>query len=136
MNRLYHCRPCHCHDHQCPAYLALEEHVSTKEEINTAMKLGTNYPFGPFEWANAIGANNILNASRKIKPGKQQVQTSRGILERSQTINCMSLILNIDTSGSEAYVSLTETGGGDSFHNNDTQKDHGIPANSYFTYRT
>ena len=43
------------------AYLALEEKVSTKEEIDTAMKLGTNYPFGPFEWAEKIGLKNIFN---------------------------------------------------------------------------
>ena len=24
------------------------------------MKLGTNYPFGPFEWCKMIGAENIL----------------------------------------------------------------------------
>ena len=41
------------------AYLALGEKVSTKEEIDTAMKLGTNYPFGPFEWAEKIGIKNI-----------------------------------------------------------------------------
>ena len=37
------------------AFLALQEGVSTKEEINTAMKLGTNYPLGPFEWVEKIG---------------------------------------------------------------------------------
>ncbi|MBB1287092.1 hypothetical protein HRH25_22115 [Flavisolibacter sp. BT320] len=42
------------------AYLALEEGVSTKEEINTAMKLGTAYPYGPFEWAEKIGVQNIV----------------------------------------------------------------------------
>ena len=31
------------------AYFALEEEVSSKEEIDTAMKLGTNYPYGPFD---------------------------------------------------------------------------------------
>lgn len=41
------------------AYFALEEKVSTKEEIDTAMKLGTNYPFGPFEWGDKIGLKNI-----------------------------------------------------------------------------
>jgi 3-hydroxybutyryl-CoA dehydrogenase len=41
------------------AYLALEEGVSTKEEIDTAMKLGTNYPYGPFEWSKKIGLKNI-----------------------------------------------------------------------------
>lgn len=41
------------------AYLALEENVSSKEEIDIAMKLGTNYPFGPFEWSQKIGLINI-----------------------------------------------------------------------------
>lgn len=41
------------------ACFALEEKVSTKEEIDIAMKLGTNYPYGPFEWAKKIGWQNI-----------------------------------------------------------------------------
>jgi len=43
------------------AYFALEDNISTKEQIDTAMKLGTNYPFGPFEWAEKIGIKNISN---------------------------------------------------------------------------
>ncbi len=41
------------------AYLALEESVSTRAEIDIAMKLGTNYPYGPFEWSEKIGLQNI-----------------------------------------------------------------------------
>lgn len=41
------------------AYFGLEDNISTKEQIDTAMKLGTNYPFGPFEWAEKIGLENI-----------------------------------------------------------------------------
>ena len=41
------------------AYFALNEKVSTKEEIDVAMKLGTNYPYGPFEWSEKIGLKNI-----------------------------------------------------------------------------
>lgn len=37
------------------AFFSLEENISTEQEIDTAMKLGTNYPFGPFEWAEKIG---------------------------------------------------------------------------------
>jgi len=43
------------------AYFALGDDVSTKDEIDTAMKLGTNYPFGPFEWASIIGLRNIYD---------------------------------------------------------------------------
>ncbi len=41
------------------AFFTLNEKVSTKEEIDTAMKLGTNYPYGPFEWASIIGLKKI-----------------------------------------------------------------------------
>jgi 3-hydroxybutyryl-CoA dehydrogenase len=43
------------------AFFALEEKISTKDEIDTAMKLGTNYPYGPFEWCKMIGASSIFN---------------------------------------------------------------------------
>ena len=48
------------------AFFALQEGVSTPEEINTAMKLGTAYPFGPFEWAAKIGAQNIVTLLQKL----------------------------------------------------------------------
>ncbi len=41
------------------AYFTLEEEISSKKEIDIAMKLGTNYPYGPFEWASLIGLNKI-----------------------------------------------------------------------------
>jgi 3-hydroxybutyryl-CoA dehydrogenase len=41
------------------AYFTLQDEVSTKEEIDTAMRLGTNYPLGPFEWSEKIGLKNI-----------------------------------------------------------------------------
>jgi len=48
------------------AFYALGEKVSTKEEIDLAMKLGTNYPQGPFEWAEKIGLNNIYHLLNKL----------------------------------------------------------------------
>jgi 3-hydroxybutyryl-CoA dehydrogenase len=41
------------------AYFALSEKVSTKEEIDIAMKYGTSYPYGPFEWSKKIGLKKI-----------------------------------------------------------------------------
>ena len=43
------------------AYFAKEDNVSTEAEIDIAMKLGTNYPFGPFEWAGIIGIKNVYD---------------------------------------------------------------------------
>jgi 3-hydroxybutyryl-CoA dehydrogenase len=48
------------------AYFALEEGVSTKEEIDTAMKLGTNYPYGPFEWCKKIGTVNVFTLLSRL----------------------------------------------------------------------
>lgn len=48
------------------AFISLGEGVSTTEEINTAMKLGTAYPYGPFEWAEKIGVQNIVTLLQKL----------------------------------------------------------------------
>ncbi|MGH2574354.1 MAG: 3-hydroxyacyl-CoA dehydrogenase family protein [Ignavibacteria bacterium] len=37
------------------------EKIASLEDIDTAMKLGTNYPFGPLEWADKIGIDLICN---------------------------------------------------------------------------
>jgi 3-hydroxybutyryl-CoA dehydrogenase len=49
------------------AWFAKGEDVSTNEEIDTAMKLGTNYPKGPFEWAKEIDEKNIVALLNKLK---------------------------------------------------------------------
>ena len=54
------------------AFFALEENVSTEEEIDTAMKLGTNYPFGPFEWSKKIGLQNIYSLLSALS--KEQIR--------------------------------------------------------------
>lgn len=54
------------------AFFTLEENVSTEEEIDTAMKLGTNYPFGPFEWSKKIGLQNIYSLLSALS--KEQIR--------------------------------------------------------------
>lgn len=54
------------------AYYALQEEVSTKTEIDIAMKLGTNYPYGPFEWSEKIGLKNIYDLLGEL--GKTDVR--------------------------------------------------------------
>jgi len=48
------------------AYLALGEGVSDKNQIDLAMQLGTNYPMGPFAWAEKIGKVRVLNLLEKL----------------------------------------------------------------------
>lgn len=42
------------------AAYALMEGVATVADIDTAMKLGLNYPHGPLEWADSIGPGTVL----------------------------------------------------------------------------
>ena len=42
------------------AYYTVMEGTATREDIDTGMKLGTNYPMGPFEWAASWGIANIF----------------------------------------------------------------------------
>jgi 3-hydroxybutyryl-CoA dehydrogenase len=41
------------------ACLARDEGVATASDIDTAMRLGTNYPHGPLEWADRIGLERV-----------------------------------------------------------------------------
>lgn len=41
------------------ACYTLQEGTASIEDIDAAMKLGTNYPYGPFEWADKIGIKNV-----------------------------------------------------------------------------
>ncbi|MDB4447765.1 3-hydroxyacyl-CoA dehydrogenase family protein [Roseivirga sp.] len=41
------------------AFYTVQEGTATKKDIDLGMKLGTNYPHGPFEWCKKIGIQNI-----------------------------------------------------------------------------
>jgi 3-hydroxybutyryl-CoA dehydrogenase len=43
------------------AFYALEEEIASAADIDRAMKLGTNYPYGPLEWSKKIGLRNVCN---------------------------------------------------------------------------
>lgn len=65
------------------AFLALSEGVSTKEEINAAMKLGTAYPHGPFEWAKKIGVQNIASLLQKLSQSQPRYTPSALLVEEA-----------------------------------------------------
>jgi 3-hydroxybutyryl-CoA dehydrogenase len=48
------------------AYFGLGDEISSKKDIDTAMKLGTNYPYGPFEWSEKIGLKKIASLLKKL----------------------------------------------------------------------
>lgn len=48
------------------AFYTVQEGTATKEDIDLGMKLGTNYPFGPFEWCEKIGIENVYETLEAI----------------------------------------------------------------------
>lgn len=48
------------------AYFGFGEGISSKKDIDTAMLLGTNYPFGPFAWSEKIGVQKIYRLLKTL----------------------------------------------------------------------
>ncbi len=48
------------------AVFALMEGTASKEDIDIAMKKGTNYPYGPLEWADQIGLDEVYAVVRGL----------------------------------------------------------------------
>ncbi len=67
------------------AFLALEEGVSSEEDINTAMKLGTNYPYGPFEWAEKIGVHKVSALLTRLSIDNPHYTPCRLILQSEES---------------------------------------------------
>lgn len=43
------------------AFYTVQEGTATEGDIDQAMKLGTNYPHGPFEWCDKIGLSDVYD---------------------------------------------------------------------------
>ena len=68
------------------AYFALDEEVSSKKDIDTAMKLGTNYPYGPFEWCDKIGVQQVYQLLAKLSLTDERFLPSAGITAANTNI--------------------------------------------------
>jgi 3-hydroxybutyryl-CoA dehydrogenase len=49
------------------ACFALGEHVASAEDINTAMRLGYNWPIGPLEWGEQLGWSRALGVLEELR---------------------------------------------------------------------
>ncbi|HEX6915003.1 MAG TPA: 3-hydroxyacyl-CoA dehydrogenase family protein [Chitinophagaceae bacterium] len=68
------------------AYFAWGEGVSSKEDIDTAMKLGTNYPYGPFEWSEKIGLHLFYRLLRCLAATDERYQPAPAMEQELKAI--------------------------------------------------
>jgi 3-hydroxybutyryl-CoA dehydrogenase len=62
------------------AFYAKNDKVSNEADIDTAMKFGTNYPYGPFEWASIIGLKNIYQLLTRLAEKDERYLPAPGLL--------------------------------------------------------
>ena len=55
--------------------------MSTKKEIDTAMKLGTNYPYGPFEWCEKIGKERVYQLLNHLSKTDERYHPAPGLVK-------------------------------------------------------
>ncbi len=68
------------------AWYTLEADVSTMEEIDIAMKLGTNYPMGPFEWGRSIGLEKIAALLTTLSRQNSRYTPSSSLLKAAELL--------------------------------------------------
>ena len=68
------------------AYYTWEEDVSTREEIDIAMKLGTNYPLGPFEWGQRIGLEKVAGLLTVLSGDNSRYTPSNSLLKAANVL--------------------------------------------------
>jgi 3-hydroxybutyryl-CoA dehydrogenase len=69
------------------AYFTVEDGTASQTDIDMAMKLGTNYPFGPFEWAQRIGTHNVFQILERIRRDTGDSRYNVSNLLRSESLS-------------------------------------------------
>jgi 3-hydroxybutyryl-CoA dehydrogenase len=70
------------------AWYTWEEGVSSKAEIDTAMKLGTNYPMGPFEWSKLIGLPRICQLLEVLSREDARYRPANSLQQAVTELKC------------------------------------------------
>jgi 3-hydroxybutyryl-CoA dehydrogenase len=70
------------------AWYTWEEEVSSKTEIDTAMKLGTNYPMGPFEWSERIGLSRICHLLEALSQEDARYRPAKSLQQATAELKC------------------------------------------------
>ena len=68
------------------AYFGLGDGISSKKDIDIAMKLGTNYPYGPFEWGEKIGLKKIYALLKKLSEKDDRYTVAPALEKEIRTV--------------------------------------------------
>lgn len=68
------------------AFLAIEEGVTDEASIDIAMKLGTNYPYGPFEWSQKIGVSRINRLLELLAEKEERYRPASSLSRRARSL--------------------------------------------------
>lgn len=68
------------------AAFALQDDVAAPQDIDTSMKLGVSYPFGPFEWADRLGIGNVVAVLQSLQGEYQEERYRVSPLLRSMAL--------------------------------------------------
>ncbi len=69
------------------ACFALNQNISSPAEIDIALKLGTSYPKGPFEWAKQIGPSRIIQLLTALSAEDERYTAAPFIHENLQNFS-------------------------------------------------
>ena len=61
------------------AWFTREAGTASEKDIDLAMKLGTGYPYGPFEWTTLIGRERIAALLEKLREGDALYEIAEGL---------------------------------------------------------
>jgi 3-hydroxybutyryl-CoA dehydrogenase len=64
------------------AFFTWEAGTASKEDIDLAMKLGTGYPYGPFEWAELIGINRVAELLERMREEDEMYEMAESLKNR------------------------------------------------------
>jgi 3-hydroxybutyryl-CoA dehydrogenase len=75
------------------AYYTVQEGTATRHDIDMAMKLGTNYPFGPFEWCQRIGIKYVYELLEAVYADTRDERYKICPLLKKEYLNAGKVIL-------------------------------------------
>ena len=91
------------------AYFSLEDNVSSREEIDIAMRTGTNYPMGPFEWASRIGVGKVLQLLQKMNEENGRYNIAPALIScNGTTFRSFVVVANVDSSNRSSTMSQVD----------------------------